>query len=193
MDNPELGDGFQMPGVFVLYKGEIRRSFIHRYPYDRPDYKEVPDLGHDVDILHWINTQKINMTNYPLILLLCFLSLALNAQTPERYSSVQISLVGKNMADLVGTGIETDHGQYSPGRSITTVLSTKEIERVQNAGFHTEILIADLSQYYLEQRHHPASVEARGAIAIRQQPCILIRRPSTTVTAPWAATSRTIR
>lgn len=41
MDNPELGDGFQMPGVFVLYKGEIRRSFIHRFPYDRPDYEEI--------------------------------------------------------------------------------------------------------------------------------------------------------
>ncbi len=41
MDNPELGDGFQMPGVFVLYKDEIRRSFIHRYAYDRPDYEEI--------------------------------------------------------------------------------------------------------------------------------------------------------
>jgi peroxiredoxin len=39
--DPELGDGFQMPGVFVLYKGEIRRSFIHRHPYDRPDYEEI--------------------------------------------------------------------------------------------------------------------------------------------------------
>ncbi len=44
MDNPELGDGFQMPGVFVLFKGEIRRSFIHRYPYDRPDYEEICQL-----------------------------------------------------------------------------------------------------------------------------------------------------
>lgn len=41
MDNPELGDGFQMPGVFVLYKGEIRRSFIHRNAYDRPDYEAI--------------------------------------------------------------------------------------------------------------------------------------------------------
>lgn len=41
MDNPELGDGFQMPGVFVLYQGEVRRSFIHRFPYDRPDYEEI--------------------------------------------------------------------------------------------------------------------------------------------------------
>lgn len=39
--SPELGDGFQMPGVFVIYKGEIKRSFIHKHPYDRPDYEEI--------------------------------------------------------------------------------------------------------------------------------------------------------
>lgn len=37
----ELGDGFQMPGVFVLHKGEIRNSFVHRYAHDRPDYEEI--------------------------------------------------------------------------------------------------------------------------------------------------------
>jgi len=40
-DSEELGDGFQMPGVFVLHKGEIRNSFIHRYAHDRPDYEEI--------------------------------------------------------------------------------------------------------------------------------------------------------
>ncbi len=40
-DQVELGDGFQMPGVFVLYKGEIRKSFVHRYAHDRPDYEEI--------------------------------------------------------------------------------------------------------------------------------------------------------
>lgn len=41
LENLELGDGLQMPGVFVLHKGEILRSFVHRYPYDRPDYEEI--------------------------------------------------------------------------------------------------------------------------------------------------------
>jgi peroxiredoxin len=39
--NQELGDGFQMPGVFVVYKGNIMNSFIHKHPYDRPDYEEI--------------------------------------------------------------------------------------------------------------------------------------------------------
>jgi peroxiredoxin len=37
----EIGDGFQMPGVFVLYKGEIKHSYIHQFPYDRPNYQEL--------------------------------------------------------------------------------------------------------------------------------------------------------
>lgn len=40
-ENTELGDGFQMPGVFVVYKGETLRSYIHRYAHDRPDYEEI--------------------------------------------------------------------------------------------------------------------------------------------------------
>lgn len=40
-ENTELGDGFQMPGVFVLHKGETLRSYIHRYAHDRPDYEEI--------------------------------------------------------------------------------------------------------------------------------------------------------
>jgi peroxiredoxin len=37
----EIGDGFQMPGVFVLFKGEIKHSYVHQFPYDRPDYQEL--------------------------------------------------------------------------------------------------------------------------------------------------------
>lgn len=37
----ELGDGFQMPGVFVVHRGTIKSQFIHKYPYDRPDYEEI--------------------------------------------------------------------------------------------------------------------------------------------------------
>jgi hypothetical protein len=36
-----VGDGFQMPGIFFVYKGEVRNSFIHRFPFDRPDYEAI--------------------------------------------------------------------------------------------------------------------------------------------------------
>ena len=38
---PQLGDGFQMPGVFIISQGEIRESFIHKQASDRPDYNEL--------------------------------------------------------------------------------------------------------------------------------------------------------
>lgn len=38
---PQLGDGFQMPGVFVIHQGEIKESFIHNLASDRPDYQDL--------------------------------------------------------------------------------------------------------------------------------------------------------
>ncbi len=37
----DFGDGFQMPGVFVLHKGEVLHSFVHRHAWDRPDYDAI--------------------------------------------------------------------------------------------------------------------------------------------------------
>jgi peroxiredoxin len=34
----ELGDGFQMPGIFVIHDSQIVGSFIHKLSSDRPDY-----------------------------------------------------------------------------------------------------------------------------------------------------------
>lgn len=34
----EQGDGWQMPGVFVIHDGEVISKFIHKYASDRPDY-----------------------------------------------------------------------------------------------------------------------------------------------------------
>jgi hypothetical protein len=37
----QIGDGFQMPGVFVIVKGEIKEHFIHKLSSDRPDYLQL--------------------------------------------------------------------------------------------------------------------------------------------------------
>ncbi len=37
----QLGDGFQMPGVFVLQDGKIIEQFIHKLSSDRPDYEKL--------------------------------------------------------------------------------------------------------------------------------------------------------
>ena len=38
---PQLGDGFQMPGVFVIKDGEIKEGFVHKLASDRPDYEAL--------------------------------------------------------------------------------------------------------------------------------------------------------
>jgi len=37
----QIGDGFQMPGVFLISKGEIKKQYIHTRASDRPDYKAL--------------------------------------------------------------------------------------------------------------------------------------------------------
>ncbi len=37
----QIGDGFQMPGVFLVYKGQVVSQYIHSKTSDRPDYKNI--------------------------------------------------------------------------------------------------------------------------------------------------------
>ena len=37
----QIGDGFQMPGIFVLKSGRILESYIHKSAADRPDYDSI--------------------------------------------------------------------------------------------------------------------------------------------------------
>ena len=41
--NRPLGDGFQMPGIFVLREGEVREAFIHKLASDRPNYVQLAE------------------------------------------------------------------------------------------------------------------------------------------------------
>lgn len=35
------GDGFRMPGIFILYRSAVLRSFYHQHASERPDYQEL--------------------------------------------------------------------------------------------------------------------------------------------------------
>jgi len=39
----QLGDSTQMPGIFIIYKGNITQYYIHKYAADRPDYLKLMD------------------------------------------------------------------------------------------------------------------------------------------------------
>ncbi len=98
------------------------------------------------------------------LLLLCH-SVGTFAQTPEKYSRVEISLAGKDIVALARLGIETDHGLHTPGRSLVADLSATEILLVQNAGFQTKIWIDDLKKDYLERLQNPSATDRGGNCA----------------------------
>ncbi len=86
----------------------------------------------------------------------------LTAQIPEQYSKVRIDLTDKTMSELARLGIETDHGQWLPqSHTFTTILSATELLAVQQAGFSTQIQVADVQQDYLERRQQPSPVQDR--------------------------------
>jgi len=37
----QIGDSFQMPGIFVIYKGEFIYSYYHNKVSDKPDYETI--------------------------------------------------------------------------------------------------------------------------------------------------------
>ena len=39
----QIGDSFQMPGLFILAKGEVKNMFIHNSIADRPNYLSLMD------------------------------------------------------------------------------------------------------------------------------------------------------
>lgn len=41
----QIGDSFQMPGVFLLYKGETVDSYIHKSISDKPDYSKMIQIA----------------------------------------------------------------------------------------------------------------------------------------------------
>ena len=36
-----IGDGFQMPGIFLIKQGKVLESFIHAHASDKPDYDSL--------------------------------------------------------------------------------------------------------------------------------------------------------
>ena len=45
-DNRRIGDGLQMPGIFLLKNGVVVESFIHNSVADKPDYDSFIEVCH---------------------------------------------------------------------------------------------------------------------------------------------------
>ncbi len=95
-----------------------------------------------------------------LALLCC--SLQLNAQElNETYHRARVRLEGKSIQEISALGLETDHGEYVPGRHLTNDFSTQELRLLDENGFGYEILIEDVVDYY--QSPERRATEESGA------------------------------
>ena len=74
----------------------------------------------------------------------------LQAQAPETYSRARIYIEGKNLQQLLETGVALDHGVHNK-KFIENDFSATELRLVQEAGFRTETLIANVSEFYRQQ------------------------------------------
>ncbi len=85
-----------------------------------------------------------------MLLALLGIALSLQAQVPE-YSRVKVLLEGREITELGRLGLDIDHGQYKRGGYFINDFSRHEIAAIQQAGFTTEILIADVKAHYVQQ------------------------------------------
>ncbi|MEO0723051.1 MAG: M14 family zinc carboxypeptidase [Bacteroidota bacterium] len=81
----------------------------------------------------------------------------------EQYHRARVRLEGHTIWELARLGLETDHGEYIPGRHLTNDFSTSELRKLSLAGFDYEILIDDVVDYYQSpERRLNESTGARG-------------------------------
>lgn len=84
------------------------------------------------------------------VLALTILSFSIFAQQPT-YSRLKIFAAGDQLLQLAGEGIDITEGEVKQGKSIILELSGDEIERAENLGLKYEILIPDVSAFYVER------------------------------------------
>ena len=89
------------------------------------------------------------------IFLLAIICLTAAAAEP-RYDRALVHLDATHtIQQLAALGLEVEHGAYRKGVSITTDFSEFELQRIAAAGFQYEVIIRDVSAYYVNQNIHP--------------------------------------
>lgn len=91
-----------------------------------------------------------------LLLLGLFLSQGVSTLAQEAwgdYLRVRVFLdETHDLQQLSRLSVACDHGHYRPGLYLETDFSQAELQRIQQAGFRTEVLIADVQAYYQSQQ-----------------------------------------
>jgi carboxypeptidase T len=83
-----------------------------------------------------------------LLITLVILSLSVNA---EKHHRVKINLQNHELKDIAKLGLPVESGSYKPGYFIIAEYSEKELKILSEAGFSYEVLINDMTSYYLNR------------------------------------------
>ncbi len=69
----------------------------------------------------------------------------------ETYSRIRIHADEQQLVELAAAGIDITEGVLKPGVSLVTELSSAEILEVESLGLEYEVLIADVTKYYVDR------------------------------------------
>lgn len=107
------------------------------------------------------------MKNLLFLLVFLMLSAPLFSQQ-STYKRVKIDLKDHSLTELVRTGIEINAIDKTQ-TFVTAEITDSEIQKLESAGFHTEVLIADMQQYYVQRNLKKASYNQNDAPATNGQ------------------------
>lgn len=92
-----------------------------------------------------------------LLIISLFVTLTLSAQSPDLYSRARVYTPGTSIQELAALGICVDHGIFRKGAYLECDFSATEIAKMRQAGFAVEVLIEDVTAYYMERSQLPAT------------------------------------
>ncbi|MBK6524835.1 MAG: hypothetical protein IPG07_04315 [Crocinitomicaceae bacterium] len=85
-----------------------------------------------------------------LLLTITFLSFVSASISQDTYSRIKLYGTDAELYEATQLGVTLDHGQHKLDLWFIADLSESEIEILQTNGYNFEILIADVSAYYVE-------------------------------------------
>lgn len=101
-----------------------------------------------------------------LLIISLFVSITLSAQNPDLYSRARVYTPGTSIQELAALGICVDHGTFRKGAYLECDFSATEITKMRQAGFTVEVLIEDVTTYYMERSQLPATDDAASFKAV---------------------------
>lgn len=96
------------------------------------------------------------------VIILIFIVLSNFAQT-QKYSKVKIYCDDKNLYKLESLGIPLE-GQYKKDSYFITEISENDIAKLLTSGFKYEILIDDVTAFYIDRNEHPENYKVETAV-----------------------------